>query len=152
WRPLLHDLGTCEVKHGVKLALVNLYSSEFGNPEAPKQFKTDAPPDAKAGTARPASSKSIAVLPFENLSEDKANEYFADGIQEEILTRLSRIGDLKVISRTSTQRFKNTTEPIPRIAKQLGVANVLEGSVRKAGDRVRVHVQLIDAESDEHLW
>ncbi len=95
--------------------------------------------------------KSIAVLPFENLS-DKANAYFADGIQEEILTRLSRIGDLKVISRTSTQRFKNSPEDISHIAKQLGVANILEGIVRKAGDQVRVHVQLIDAESDSHLW
>jgi TolB-like protein/Tfp pilus assembly protein PilF len=92
------------------------------------------------------------VLPFENLSEDKGNVYFADGIQEEILTRLSRIGDLKVISRTSTQRFKNTAEQIPDIAKQLGVATILEGSVRKAGDKVRVHVQLIDAENDAHLW
>src|SRR6266496_4362577 len=96
--------------------------------------------------------KSIAVLPFENLSEDKANAYFADGIQEEILTRLSRIGDLKVISRTSTQRFKNSLESIPDIAKQLGVATILEGSVRKAADQVRVHVQLIDAENDSHLW
>src|SRR5881275_1758208 len=91
--------------------------------------------------------KSIAVLPFENLSEEKANAYFADGIQEEILTRLSRIRDLKVISRTSTQRFKNTSEQISEIAKQLGVATILEGSVRKAGDKVRVHVQLIDAEN-----
>ena len=99
-----------------------------------------------------APKKSIAVLPFENLSEDKANEYFADGIQEEILTRLSRVADLKVISRTSTQRYKNTAEPMAEIAKQLGVANILEGSVRKAGDRVRVHVQLIDAENDAHLW
>ncbi|HYY13450.1 MAG TPA: tetratricopeptide repeat protein [Chthoniobacterales bacterium] len=96
--------------------------------------------------------KSIAVLPFENLSEDKANVYFADGIQEEILTRLSRIGDLKVISRASTQRYKNTAEPIIDIAKQLRVANILEGGVRKAGDRVRVHVQLIDAQSHAHLW
>src|SRR6266704_3055817 len=96
--------------------------------------------------------KSIAVLPFENLSEDKANAYFADGIQEDILTRLSRIGDLKVISRTSTQRFKNSLESIPDIAKQLGVANILEGSVQKAADQVRVNVQLIDAESDSHLW
>src|SRR5204863_8954779 len=91
----------------------------------------------------PIAEKSIAVLPFENRSEDKANVYFADGIQEEILTRLSRIRDLKVISRTSTQRFKNTAEQIPDIAKQLGVAAILEGSVRKAGDKVRVHVQLI---------
>ena len=92
------------------------------------------------------------MLPFENLSEDKANAYFADGIHEEILTRLSRIRDLKVISRTSTQRFKNAPDNISQIASQLGVANVLEGSVRKAGNHVRVHVQLIDAESDSHLW
>src|SRR5947208_5415219 len=96
--------------------------------------------------------RSIAVLPFENRSEDKANAYFAEAIQDEILTRLSKIADLKVISRTSTQRFKNTAEQIPDIAKQLGVATILEGSVRKAGDKVRVHVQLIDAENDAHLW
>jgi adenylate cyclase len=150
WRPLLHDLGTCEVKHGVSLALFNLYSDEIGNPEQPKKFRTDERKiDIVTPTAPP---KSIAVLPFENLSEDKANVYFADGIQEEILTRLSRIRDLKVISRTSTQRFKNTAEQIPDIAKQLGVATILEGSVRKAGDKVRVHVQLIDAENDAHLW
>jgi adenylate cyclase len=150
WRPLLHDLGTCEVKHGISLALSNLYSDEIGNPEQPKKFRTDERKiDIVTPTAPP---KSIAVLPFENLSEDKANIYFADGIQEEILTRLSRIRDLKVISRTSTQRFKNTAEQTPDIAKQLGVATILEGSVRKAGDKVRVHVQLIDAENDAHLW
>jgi adenylate cyclase len=147
WRPLLHDLGTCEVKHGVSLALFNLYSDEIGNPAPPKKFAEDAHSVAPA-----VPRKSIAVLPFENLSEDKANVYFADGIQEEILTRLSRIRDLKVISRTSTQRFKSTAEQIPEIAKQLGVATILEGSVRKAGDKVRVHVQLIDAENDSHLW
>jgi adenylate cyclase len=150
WRPLLHDLGTCEVKHGISLALFNLYSNEIGNPEPPQKFRADERKiDIVTPTAPP---KSIAVLPFENLSEDKANVYFADGIHEEILTRLSRIRDLKVISRTSTQRFKNLTEDIPQIAKQLGVANILEGSVRKADNRVRVHVQLIDAESDAHLW
>ena len=105
-----------------------------------------------AEMAKSAPEKSIAVLPFENLSQDKANAYFADGIQEEILTRLSRIGDLKVISRTSTQRFRNTTESVHEIAKQLGVATILEGSVSKAGDKVRVHVQLIDAENDVHVW
>jgi TolB-like protein/Flp pilus assembly protein TadD len=153
WRPMLHDLGAFEVKHGVKLALFNLYSDEIGNPEPPQRFKQTGAPAAKIeAPASPAPQKSIAVLPFENLSEDKANEYFADGIQEEILTRLSRIADLKVISRTSTQRFKNATGQIPEIAKQLGVANILEGSVRKAGDKVRVHVQLIDAENDAHLW
>ena len=152
WRQLLHDLGTCEVKHGVTLALVNLYSDEIGNPEVPKKFKGDEAREKKVEATAAALRKSIAVLPFENLSEDKANAYFADGIQEEILTRLSRIGDLKVISRTSTQRFRNSPENISQIARQLGVANILEGGVRKAGDQVRVHVQLIDAESDSHLW
>src|SRR5438105_8785209 len=149
----MHYLGTCEVKHGVTLALFNLYSDEIGNPEPPRRLR----PEAKRAetikiVAPPVPRKSIAVLPFENLSDDKANAYFADGIQEEILTRLSRISDLKVISRTSTQRFKNTVEPIAEIAKQLGVATILEGSVRKAGDKARVHVQLIDAQTDSHLW
>ena len=153
WRPLLHDLGICEVKHGATLGIVNLYSDEIGNPETPKKFKAEEKrPRKKSDRAQPILRKSIAVLPFENLSEDKANAYFADGIQEEILTRLSRIGDLKVISRTSTQRFKNSPDNISQIASQLGVANIVEGSVRKAGNRVRVHVQLIDAGNDAHLW
>src|SRR5690349_20287964 len=96
--------------------------------------------------------KSIAVLPFENLSEDKSNAYFADGIQDEILTRLSKIADLKVISRTSTQRYKNTSQSLSEIANQLGVANLLEGSVQKTNDQVRVNVQLIRAADDSHLW
>ena len=96
--------------------------------------------------------KSIAVLPFENRSEDKANAYFADGIQDEILTRLSKIADLKVISRTSTQHYKSTPENVPEIARQLGVAHILEGSVQKSGDTVRVNVQLIRAANDSHLW
>jgi TolB-like protein/Flp pilus assembly protein TadD len=99
-----------------------------------------------------AAAKSIAVLPFENLSEDKANAYFADGIQEEILTRLAKIADLKVISRTSTQRYQSKPANLSEIAKQLGVANILEGSVQKAGDSVRVSVNLIQAASDSHLW
>jgi TolB-like protein/Flp pilus assembly protein TadD len=99
-----------------------------------------------------APEKSIAVLPFENLSEDKANAYFADGIQDEILTRLSKIADLKVISRTSTQHYKSAPENLPEIARQLGVAHVLEGSVQKNGDAVRVNVQLIKAANDSHLW
>ncbi len=152
WRPLLHDLGTREVKHGVTLALFNLYSDEIGNPQPPIRFSADIQREKKIDMVKLPPRKSIALLPFENLSEDKTNAYFADGIQEEILTRLSRISDLKVISRTSTQRFKNTTEHIREIANQLGVANILEGSVRKAGDKVRVHVQLIDAENDSHLW
>ncbi len=96
--------------------------------------------------------KSIAVLPFENLSPDPDNAYFADGIQEEILTRLAGIADLKVISRTSTQRYQSKPRNLSQIAKQLGVANILEGSVQKAGDQVRVSVQLINAETDSHLW
>ena len=100
----------------------------------------------------PASEKSIAVLPFENRSEDKANAYFADGIQDEILTRLSKIADLKVISRTSTQRYKSARKNLPEIAKQLGVANILDGSVQKVGDQVRVNVGLINARTNSHLW
>jgi TolB-like protein/Tfp pilus assembly protein PilF len=96
--------------------------------------------------------KSIAVLPFENRSEEKANAYFAEGIQDEILTRLSKIADLKVISRTSTQHYKNAPENVAEIARQLGVAHILEGSVQKTGDAVRVNVQLIKAANDSHLW
>jgi TolB-like protein/Tfp pilus assembly protein PilF len=96
--------------------------------------------------------KSIAVLPFENLSEDKANAYFADGIQAEILTRLAKIADLKVISRMSTQHYKSSPDNLPQIAQQLGVANILEGSVQKTAESVRVNVQLIQAASDSHLW
>jgi TolB-like protein/Tfp pilus assembly protein PilF len=96
--------------------------------------------------------KSIAVLPFENLSEDKANAYFADGIQVEILTRLAKIADLKVISRTSTQQYQSTHADLPKIAKQLGVANIVEGSVQKSADQVRVNVQLVNVQTDSQLW
>jgi TolB-like protein/Tfp pilus assembly protein PilF len=102
--------------------------------------------------ARVVIPKSIAVLPFENLSSDPDNAYFADGIQEEILTRLSSIAELKVISRTSTQRYQSKPRNLGQIAKQLGVANILEGSVQKATNQVRVSVQLINAETDSHLW
>src|SRR5262249_25781300 len=98
------------------------------------------------------SEKSIAVLPFENRSHDPDNAYFADGIQDEILTLLSKIADLKVISRTSTQQYKGASVNLREIAEQLGVAYVVEGSVQKSGDAVRVNVQLIKAESDSHLW
>ncbi|MEO6969487.1 MAG: tetratricopeptide repeat protein [Chthoniobacterales bacterium] len=104
----------------------------------------------EAGAELP--EKSIAVLPFENLSSDKENAYFAEGIQDEILTRLAKVADLKVISRTSTQHFKSSPENLPEIAQQLGVANILEGSVQKESGQVRVNVQLIKAASDAHLW
>src|SRR4029450_1268302 len=110
------------------------------------------PSTAPEGTASKGTvaipEKSIAVLPFENRSEEKANAYFADGIQDEILRRLSKIADLKVISRTSTRQYKSAPENLPEIAKQLGVAHILEGSVQKIGDAVRVNVQLIKAAND----
>ena len=111
---------------------------------------TMAPRQSEAATAIP--EKSIAVLPFENRSEDKTNAYFADGIQDEILTRLSKIADLKVISRTSTRLYQSKPHNLREIAKQLGVANILEGGVQKAGDQVRVNVQLVNAQTDSHLW
>jgi TolB-like protein/Tfp pilus assembly protein PilF len=107
---------------------------------------------AVTGSPNDISNKSIAVLPFESLSEDKSNVYFAEGVQDEILTRLAKVSDLKVISRTSTQRFKSAPSDLREIAKQLGVANILEGSVQKANDQVRVNVQLINAVTDAHLW
>jgi TolB-like protein len=182
WRPLLHDLGSCEVKHGVRVSVVNLYDDQFGNAKLPRRFETLQKPRTRlrwaamtaallalavvvAGIATfsryrvrstlaapAAPDKSIAVLPFENRSDDKANAYFADGIQEEILTRLAKIADLKVISRTSTQHYKSAPENLPEIARQLGVAHILEGSVQKSGDAVRVNVQLIRAANDSHLW
>src|SRR5437773_3665803 len=161
WQPYLHELGECEVKHGVRVSVVNLYTEELGNPAVPEKLK--AARVAAAGRRKRAvfrwlsvgmasllavvavigfllfrnrsplttvessiPGKSIAVLPFENRSEDKANAYFADGIQDEILTRLSKIAELKVISRTSTQHYKSTPENLPEIARQLGVAHILE--------------------------
>src|ERR1700720_1416083 len=179
WRPLLHDLGECEVKHGMRVSVVNLHADQMGNPRLPKKFQALKMHRARmrwaATTAAllalavivagvimfsrnrmrstlSAPEKSIAVLPFENLSEDKANAYFADGIQDEILTRLSKIADLKVISRTSTQQYQSKPGNLSEIAKQLGVAHIVEGSVQKSGEAVRVNVQLIKAANDSHLW
>src|SRR5882724_6152050 len=109
---------------------------------------------AENKTASPSgiSNKSIAVLPFDNLSRDPDNAYFTEGVEDEILTQLAKVADLKVISRTSTQHFKSAPENLPAIAKQLGVMNILEGSVQKAADQVRVNVQLISAMTGAHLW
>src|SRR6266436_3227815 len=148
WRPLLHDLGSCEVKHGVRVSVVNLYDDQFGNAKLPQRFETVQ----KRRTRLRWATTAAAVLPFENRSDDKANAYFAEGIQEEILTRLAKIADLKVISRTSTQHYKSAPTNLPDIAKELGVAHILEGSVQKSSDGVRVNVQLIKAASDSHLW
>ena len=179
WRLLLHDLGTCEVKHNVPVSVVNLYDDQFGNATLPRKLETVRKRRARVRWAevavallvlaaiiaafvlllrRPTRSalaiveKSIAVLPFENLSRDPDNAYFADGIQDEILTRLAKIADLKVISRTSTQHYKSAPDNLSEIGKQLGVAHILEGSVQKSGDAVRVNVQLIKAANDSHLW
>jgi TolB-like protein len=179
WRPFLHESAECEVKHGVRLGVVSLYDDEIGNSQLPSKLRVLQKHRARtrwaaiatallllAGivaafvivskkSARSTSTipeKSIAVLPFENRSNDKENAYFADGIQDEILTRLSKIADLKVISRTSTQHYKSAPENLPEIARQLGVANIVEGSVQKSGDAVRVNVQLIKAANDSHLW
>jgi TolB-like protein/class 3 adenylate cyclase/Flp pilus assembly protein TadD len=195
WKPHLHDLGECEVKHGVRVSVVNLYTEELGNPEPPERFKnlpgkerTSGTPLGKVTTSRwplalasilavallalgilkvlhrtslkptrafPPSAipeESIAVLPFENLSRDPDNAYFATGIQDEILTRLAKIGALKVISHTSTLQYTARPGNLPEIARQLAVANILEGSVQKAADQVHINVQLIRAATDEHLW
>src|SRR5207249_5439486 len=107
---------------------------------------------SKEGSPPEVTTKSIAVLPFESLSRDPDNAYFAEGVQDEILTRLAKVADLKVISRTSTQKYKSAPDNLREIAKQLDVVNILEGSVQKAADQVRVTVQLINATNDAHLW
>ena len=138
--PKNKKLIVCSIAALLVLSLAGMY---FG------AFQRQAKPTPQA-PAIP--EKSIAVLPFENRSEDKANAYFAEGIQDEILTRLSKIADLRVISRTSTQHYKSAPENLPKIAQQLGVAHILEGSVQRSGDAVRVNVQLIKAANDSHLW
>ena len=194
WQPHLHELGECEVKHGVRVSVVNFYTNELGNPVLPEKFKTanskitkpsrfslltlamiggaillvlviaaalfvsKRPKSAAASSDSQTQSvsipeKSIAVLPFENLSDNKENAYFADGVQDEILTNLAKIADLKVISRTSVMQYKTDTSRNSReIGKQLGVAHLLEGSVRRVGNQVRVNAQLIDTRTDAHTW
>jgi TolB-like protein/class 3 adenylate cyclase/Tfp pilus assembly protein PilF len=196
WRPHLYDLGECEVKHGEKISVVNLFTAELGNSDRPRSLsklpeKSDAAPVAgerptpqlrkrgliisvcaliailavasflfwhrqKTPTSASASGaleKSIAVLPFENLSRDPDNAFFTDGVQDEILTDLARIADLKVISRSSVMQYKSgVPRNLREIGQVLGVAHLLEGSVQRAANRVRVNAQLIDARSDAHLW
>jgi TolB-like protein/Tfp pilus assembly protein PilF len=157
WQPLLHDLGEVEVKHGAKLGIVNLYSSELGNSRPPQKFASEIlSPDGKSAREdkdADTPEKSIAVLPFESLSADPNNTFFADAIQDEILTDLSKIADLKVISRTSVMQYKTGVKRnLREIADELGVAHIVEGSVQQAGNRVRVRAQLIDARADKHVW
>src|SRR5881227_1135760 len=153
WQPLLHELGEIEAKHGVKLGVVNIYNEELGNPQPPKKLAhRRAPVTARSETARGVPEKSIAVLPFENLSADPENAFFADGVQDEILTILAKIADLKVTSRSSVMQYRAPTRNLREIASALGVAHILEGNVQRAGNRVRVSAQLIDARIDTHLW
>src|SRR5436190_455802 len=215
WKRCLHDLGECEMKHGVRVSVVNLYTEDLGNPEVPRKFRharqeaaLPVSTEKRTGTrswivataavvliaglgiggfllsrrsvpagsnrqtvrsetqvgetGRPSSAlpapaaapeKSIAVLPFENLSDEKQNAFFTDGVQDEILTDLAKIADLKVISRSSVMQYKSgVARDLRKIGQELGVAHLLEGSVQRAANRVRVNAQLIDARNDAHLW
>ena len=194
WQPYLHDLGECEVKHGVRVSLVNLYTDNAGNAALPtrvaaqrlssasgkrsagfrtllvaagiliaigvpalvftpailKSLRSSTGGD-KASSSIP--EKSIAVLPFQNLSDDKQNAFFAEGVQDEVLTNLARVADLKVISRTSVAQYKaEAARNLRDIGQALGVAHVLEGSVQRIANKVRVNAQLVDARNDAHLW
>jgi len=154
WQPLLHEVGQIEVKHGVKLGIANLYTEELGNPQTPKKL-SHLQPQTKftpSDHALNVPEKSIAVLPFENLSPDPENVFFADGVQDEILTNLAKIADLKVTSRSSVMQYRAPTRNMREIASALRVAHILEGNVQRAGNRVRVSAQLIDARTDTHLW
>jgi TolB-like protein/Tfp pilus assembly protein PilF len=216
WKRNLHDLGECEVKHGVRVSVVNLYTEDFGNPEVPQKFlqarhkaaavpvaaekargsrtwilvaaalvliaglgmggflwsrrsvpaisnhqtgrsETEAVETGRPPSALPAPAaileKSIAVLPFDNMSDEKQNAYFTDGVQDEILTNLARIADLKVISRSSVMQYKTgVARDLRKIGQELGVAHLLEGSVQRATNKVRVNAQLINARTDAHEW
>ena len=176
WKSWLHDLGEVDVKHGVRVPVANFYSSEVGNPALPTKFRQQARVEARkrrklvgfaaAGLAvvglivflllhyfaAKQLEKSIAVLPFENLTAEKENAYFAGGIQDQILTDLAKIGDLKVISRSSVMAYATNRPNIREIARALGVAMVVEGSVQRFANRIRISVQLINAATDQHLW
>jgi adenylate cyclase len=198
WRACLHDLGQCEVKHGIVISVVNLYTDQSGNPQPPQRFKgrkekqasatpfLSAKPRKLSGLAaaailgvtmisvalflffhraRPgesrrvasdaeaaAGNKSIAVLPFVNMSSDKDNAYFADGLSEEILNRLAQFNSLKVPGRTSSFAFKEQNHDLRQIGAALGVAHVLEGSVRKAGERLRITAQVVRTADGYHIW
>jgi adenylate cyclase len=157
WRPHLHDLGEVEVKHGEHVHVFNFYTDEAGNSDLPKKVigaavqsrrVTAAPANKPAKSERP----SICVLPFANMSGDPEQEYFSDGISEDIITDLSKISALHVVSRNTAFTFKGKAVDVGQVASQLKVNHVLEGSVRKAAGRVRITAQLIDAANDSHLW
>src|SRR5438552_4548312 len=152
WRSLLHELGECEVKHGLRISLLNLYGDEAGNPELPEKFRQAKAKGQTAPGAAPA--KSVAVLPFVNMSADKHDEYLSDGMTEELINALAKVPGLRVPGRTSCFAFKGKTEAdiFRKVGDQLQVNTVLEGSVRKAGDKLRVTAQLINVSDGYHLW
>src|SRR5262249_44786180 len=195
WQPYLRDLGEFEVKHGLRIGMVNLFKDNLGNPSLPEKLQRRKKRRQTASaivkpvrsrwskltwalvwsliaiaigssiylgydrfkrsrvSAAPLPEKSIAVLPFESLSEEKENAYFGDGVQDAILSGLSKVADLKVISRTSVMQYrKEGSRNLREIAKALGVENIVEGTVQRAGNRVRVSAQLINARDDIHLW
>ena len=185
WKAQLHEIGEAEVKHGIKIGVVNFFDGDVGNSTVPEKIQRLRQVQAAAVRRRTIAwslgaiavvaavgaafwiqsrragfptvssgelQKSIAVLPLENLSEDKADAFFADGIQDDVLTSLSKISDLKVISRTSVMQYRGAKRNLRDIGHALGVGNILEGSVRRVGNRVLVNVQLIDAIHDRHLW
>ena len=198
WRSQLHELGEVEVKHGVKVGIVNFYADNIGNAALPEKIASTRKEQASVSKSEQARArakrrglelilllaailiiglsifayrasretmkatapsvaeanpeKSIAVLPFENLSMEKENAFFADGIQDDVLTSLTKIADLKVISRTSVMQYRGTTHNLREIAQALGVNHILEGTVRRDGNRALVNVQLIDARNDRHIW
>jgi TolB-like protein len=187
WRPLLEDLGECEVKHGQKISIVNFFSDELGNRELPQKFKAERQSKSSrtrtyrivlvtvsivglllgwafyksaqkrsvslTSAAGPHLIQSIAVLPLDNYSADPQQEYFVEGMTDELITDLATISQLRVISRSSTTQFKGAQRPpTPEIARLLNVDAVVEGSVQRAGDKVRINAQLIDARADRHIW
>jgi TolB-like protein/Flp pilus assembly protein TadD len=179
WRPLLHDLGTCEVKHGVRVGVTDLYSDEVGNPQLPKKFQALQKHRSRVRWAevaiallllaavvaafifvlrkptrstRSVAEKSIAVLPMVNSTGDPANEYFSDGMSEEFISSLSRLQELKVVGHTSSFQFKGKTDDSKTIGEKLGVYYLLEGSVRKSADRVRIAVALIKSGDGANVW
>src|SRR5437016_2609691 len=157
WRPHLHDLGEVEVKHGERVHVFNFYTDDAGNSDRPKKLIQAKPEEASAvSSANKLAPKkerfSICVLPFANMSGDPEQEYFSDGISEDIITDLSKVSALHVVSRNTAFTFKGKPVDVRRVAGQLNVSHVLEGSVRKAAGRVRITAQLIDGSNDSHVW
>src|SRR3954453_22937012 len=158
WRPHLHDLGEVEVKHGERVHVFNFHSGDAGNSEPPAKFIQIKRRDGSVAASRPEKSGtpagrfSICVLPFANMSGDAEQEYFSDGISEDIITDLSNVSALHVVSRNTAFTFKGKQVDVRQVASQLNVSHVLEGSVRKAGGRVRITAQLIDGSNDGHVW